>query len=265
MSVYCGSIASSMSEYSFMDVSVKQEASLQLEQGSEYDGENFDNASQYSASTIPITMPNLLSPLEIPTRNAGEKVQKKEEKPVVHRNTGKISIENYRRRQRIRSICKTAMLMIEPVLEEESDRILVSTQTTMTQPNVIELSDGEHEEHEQQMTEQSQPQQVQTPLSPQQMETPLSPQQMATPLQQLPNQTRQLPQSVLNAIFSSVPQTINDLDRYDKSIYCDICDQHYVNRASLRKHIQTIKHQTNLQRQSQNSIDGHQLNIPHQA
>lgn len=258
-----------MSELSFNSVSIKEEV---LDRESLYDSStvipdqsNFDNRSVTGASSIGTTRnEQILMNVPYAFENkmpCDEKTPKKEEKPVVLRNTGKISVDNYRQRRplSIRNLSQhryssgngmqspnnqwstpvTTELIIEPNLSHTPNRILVATQTSQTsnETDVIELSDGEEENNN---NEERQPKHEQQLQHPQQASSPPS-----SPL-------AQITPALLATLHGIVQQNVNVLNgplnnTIDKSVYCNVCNQRYKTRSSYNGHTKTAKHQNNLQ------------------
>lgn len=108
--------------------------------------EDLDNESLFNASTASFSgYRNLVEVICEPEQKPkiDEKVQKEEEKPVVHRNTGKISGRRFMsslalnsKRHYFSAPCDRKMmpvtqsLLIEPVLQQKQNNTLVSTQTS---------------------------------------------------------------------------------------------------------------------------------------
>lgn len=252
-----------MSVRSIHIVDVKQEAEEResVFDSSTIDLDQFGNMSVTGASSIG-SIQNDQNLMNYPNSEykmaSDEKTPKKEEKAVVLRNTGKIGVQNRRRRLfSVRDSSQnryfsgsgvmssntnnqwspvTTELIIEPIQPQTPNNILVKTQTSATyEPNIIDLSDDEennnHNEVRQQEQDFQQPQQAPSPL-----------------VQITPSPLAQIPPALLAALHDSVQQSVNVLNNtVDNSVYCNFCNQRYCNRNSFKKHTKTAKHQNNFQ------------------
>lgn len=188
---------------------------------------------------------NIIYPYESKS-STDDALQKKEEKPIVHRNTGKISVENYRhRRHRLMSHSAqnpnrrffkintyhghktpkivTTPLRIEPFLPHTSANSSIQT-SSMSEENVVVLSDDEENDVEMQ-------QQQQQNRSP-------------------PAESSQIPAAMISAIFNAVQKNAISFQQQRNirtPVRCDVCNQTYASTNYLRKHELTIKHKKNLQ------------------
>lgn len=128
-----------------LTVAIKQEAREKTNSYAESfaSQDDLDNESLFNASTASFTSHyNLVELIDVTEKkpNINEKVQKEEEKPVIHRNTGKIcrrrfmsSLANryYSNSPYTRNTTFTTQsLLIQPDLQHTKNNILVSTQTS---------------------------------------------------------------------------------------------------------------------------------------
>lgn len=265
-----------MSVQSFNSVTIKEEIqddSISLFNASTVipDQSNFDNMSVTGGSSIGtiVIEQNLMNWPPNPFENrmpCDEKTPKKEEKPVVLRNTGKISVENYRQRRLFSnrnssqnryssgngllspnnqwSTPVTTELIIEPNLPHTPNSILVATQTSQTsnEPDVIELSDGEEENNNNEEPDQKQEQQEQQVQQPEQAPSPLA---QITPA--LLARLRDYVQQNVNIQNGPLNNTI------DTSVHCSVCNQRYKTRNTFNSHTKTAKHQNNLRASQQSN------------
>lgn len=229
-----------------------------------------------------------------------EKQPKKVESPPVHRNTGKISIENYRRRRLLSTSTRSRQVAPldtqvntttdviathesrsntnEPNQTNPNLLVLTFTQPTANSNEVIEISDDEIEgaiigaltkQPDDNQAEESQPAQVEQPnhngtltSMPQSAHPPMA-KNLQEALQLTPAQNHQ------QAVQQPLPLPQQQRDRMqplavqpeNAESYCFICTRQLKNRQTFKKHQKSMTHRI---RWNQNWVQLQQLqnNMP---
>lgn len=233
-----------------MSIIIKQEelSSLYDEVASTVGQEYYDLDQRSLVSASNESQSIFRAPTEIfrhyvmtPKNDVNDNATKKEERPVIHRNNGRISIENFRRRRQLSQVGSEASPRSEngPNQMPGRSNMLPPTQTPgrrsyqasfeqMATPSsfrrttfleiVPDIAMDESKDDLQDAIQQQQLQQQQQQLQQQQL------------------QQRQLQQPLLDQAIIQVTGTA----------YCFICQQRYKTRQGLKKHEKTKKHADNL-------------------
>lgn len=271
-----------------LTVAVKQEAQQNTNAYAEsfVSQEDLDNESLFNASTASYSSyQNLVHVVYAePKPNIDEKVQKEEEKPVVHRNTGKITRRRFgsslaanpnrhhsNAAPYIRNTASTTQtLLIQPVLQHGQNNILVSTETSSTGKNHVFLTSFLQFGH-QILTDWSSlvpfgrnqcvlEELIQflsvldvVELSDDDDEADdTNNNYQAAQLVQLQPQQQQPPPHFLAAVYNTIQQNMAAIQNQQtvttihnaNRVHCAACNQSYV-RTGISKHMKTKKHQDN--------------------
>lgn len=210
-----------------MSVIVKYEESVDENETTVLDIENcsFDQASSLNGSILERQTQVFLQNFESP-RNVNETEIKKEERPVVHRNNGKICIDNYRRHRLLSQTGAVGGLKNENGTNRSPDRLIMPPPPQVSSPRQILTS----------LT-------ITPAIVPSSM--PVNNDNIRGVIQQ--HQQQQLQQQAQQQAPNQAASIANN------DAYCFVCEQQYTSHIGLRKHERTQKHAINLEALQQNT------------